>query len=55
MAVAVFEEFKKLIPAVPVSSAAVPRTAFPLLVSRKDTVPVGYSNPPVPVTVAVIV
>jgi hypothetical protein len=36
-------------------SAALPSAVFPLLVSRKDTVPVGDTALPDPVTVAVSV
>lgn len=47
-----FEEFKKTGPPVLEPSVAVPNTAFPLLVSRNETVPVGAVFP-LPPTVAV--
>ena len=56
--VAGFCEFVQFSPLMPVPSAAVPKTAFPLLVSKKDTVPVGEANPSLstePATVAVSV
>jgi hypothetical protein len=47
-----FEELKKLKPAVPAPSVAVPRTALPLLELRNDTEPVGAVLA-LPLTVAV--
>ena len=50
-----FEGFRKFSEVADAPNAAVPKTAFPLLVSRKETVPVGEADAPLPATVAVSV